>query len=80
LAIHPEVRSTGVFERLVEAMYQVRGSGPAMVAFDVSRRNEIYGFPRAIRDALERHAGPLRAHRLDEQTYFALEAPEPMAA
>jgi hypothetical protein len=76
LGVHPRARSSGAFEHLVEAMYQVRGAGPGMVAFDVSRRNERYGFPQAIRDALERHAGPMRAHRLDEQIYWALEAPE----
>jgi ribosomal protein S18 acetylase RimI-like enzyme len=80
LGIRPDCRSTGVFEQLVEAMYEARRTGPVLVAFDVSRRNERYGFPQAIREALERHAGPMETHRLDEQTYWAFEAPEPMAA
>ena len=80
LGVHPDCRSSGAFERLVEAMYAARGDGPVLVAFDVSRRNERYGFPQAVRDALERHAGPMEIHRLDEQTYWAFEAPEPMAA
>ena len=55
--------------------------GPGVVAFDVCRRNQdVFQFPQAIRAALEQHAGTLRAHRLDEQAYWAFEAPEPMAA
>lgn len=80
LGVHPDHRGSGTFEQLIEAMYAERGPGPVVVAFDVSRRNERYGFPRAIRDVLERHTGPMAVHRLDEQTYWAFEAPEPMTA
>lgn len=79
--IHPDCRTSGLFERMVEEMYQVRGEGSGVVAFDVCRRNQdLFRFPQAIRSALERHAGTLRTHRLDEQAYWAFEAQEPMAA
>lgn len=79
--IHPDCRTSGLFERMVEEMSRVRGKGPGVVAFDVCRRNQdVFRFPQAIRAALERHAGTLRTHRLDEQAYWAFEAQEPMAA
>jgi ribosomal protein S18 acetylase RimI-like enzyme len=75
LGIHPDCRSTGLFERMCEEMYRVAGAAPGLVVFDVCRRNQEYRFPQAIRAALEQVHGEVRPHRLDEQTYWLYELP-----
>jgi hypothetical protein len=73
VAVHPDNRGSGTFERIVEAMYRSVAGKRALVGLDVCRRNEDYGLPHAITAVLESISTGVRTQRVDEQSYWLYE-------
>jgi ribosomal protein S18 acetylase RimI-like enzyme len=75
MAVHPDYRSSGVFERVIEEMYQVIAASHGIGVVDICRRNDELGLPEAIHGVLDELTGSVRRERLDEQTYWLYEFP-----
>lgn len=74
-AIRPEHRSTGVFEMVIEDMWQVVQAGQGIAALDICRRNEKLGLAQAIEKTLAAVSPGVTASRVDEQAYWVYTAP-----
>ena len=76
VAIHPEYRSSGLFEMVVHELYRVVSASQGIATMDFCRRNEeMYRLPHAIHRLLEGWAGLVRSDRMDEQSYWFYEFP-----
>jgi hypothetical protein len=75
MAVHPGYRNSGVFERVVEEMYQVIAASHGVGVVDICRRNDELGLPQAVHEVLDNLTGNVRRERLDEQTYWLYEFP-----
>jgi GNAT superfamily N-acetyltransferase len=77
VAVHPDYRSTGLFEMVVHDLYRVVSSSQGVAALDFCRRNEEqYRLPQSIHRLLESWSGPVRTDRMDEQSYWFYEFSE----
>ncbi|HEY2950076.1 MAG TPA: hypothetical protein VGJ53_17045 [Micromonosporaceae bacterium] len=74
-AIHPEHRGTGIFEAVIDSMWQVVQAGQGIAALDICRRNEQLGLPQAIQATLESLTPGVAATRIDEQTFWLYATP-----
>jgi hypothetical protein len=76
VAVHPEHRSTGAFELVVEHLYRTVVANDGLAALDVCSRNEDqYQLPQAIHRLLESWSGAVRSDRMDAQSYWLYEFP-----
>jgi hypothetical protein len=76
VAVRSGSPNTGVFVRLVEAMYRVAVAQRGIIAMDFCRHNEeIRALSRVVQTMLHRLSGEVRSHRMDEQTYWLYEFP-----
>jgi hypothetical protein len=74
-AIRPQLRGSGVFETVIEDMWQVVLAGQGIAALDICRRNEKFGLPQAIEKTLDAVSPGVTASRIDEQAYWVYTAP-----
>jgi len=74
-AVRPEHRGTGIFEAVIEDMWQVVRAGHGIAALDICRRNEELGLPQAIAQTLDSLSPGVTASRIDEQAYWVYAAP-----
>jgi ribosomal protein S18 acetylase RimI-like enzyme len=76
VAVHPDFRGTGVFERVVTELYRTVSQGRGVAVLDVCRRNEqLYHLPQAIHRLLDALSGMVLSDRIDEQSYWCYEFP-----
>jgi hypothetical protein len=74
-AIRPDLRSTGVFEAVIEEMWQVVLAGQGIAALDICGRNEKFGLAQAIEKTLDTASPGVTASRIDAQAYWVYTAP-----
>jgi GNAT superfamily N-acetyltransferase len=74
-AIHPDHRGTGIFEVVIENMWQVVLAGQGIALLDICRRNEKLGLPQAIGHTLQSLSPGATASRIDEQAYWLYTTP-----
>jgi ribosomal protein S18 acetylase RimI-like enzyme len=76
VAVHPDYRGTGVFDRVVEEMCRVVSAEHGVAAMDICRRNEeVYRLPQAIHRLLQEYSGNVHSQRFDAQSYWCYEFP-----
>ncbi|WP_213450371.1 hypothetical protein [Rhizomonospora bruguierae] len=67
------------FPELIGAMHQT-STRDSITALDVcARTDEVRHLPRSVRALLRRISGPVRMERLDQQSYWLYDFPEPAA-
>ena len=81
VGVHPDYRSSGVFARMVSQMCAVVERTGGVASIDICRHNEQdLALPRLITRLVDTVSDGTKVHRLDEQTYWAYEFPEPALA
>ena len=74
-AIHPDHRSSGVFERVIAHMWRQVRESHGIALLDIAWRNEVIGLPDGIHRVLQTLTPGMRTTRLDDQTYWLYEPP-----
>jgi hypothetical protein len=74
-AVKPSHRSTGIFEGVIDRMWQNVVASDGMGALDICRHNDEAGLPQAIHRALDSFTDGVRVSRIDEQAYWIFEPP-----
>jgi len=73
IAIHPDHRSTGVFESVIEELWRPVRKGRGVAALDMCSRNEAIGLPDAITRTLAAFTPDVLTTALDQQSYWSFE-------
>jgi hypothetical protein len=74
-AIHPEHRGSGVFESVIDRLWQSVRADRGVAALDICTRNETIGLHMAIRRTLEALSPEVVTTAIDQQTFWAYELP-----
>lgn len=72
-AVHPEHRGSGVFESVIDRLWDSVRADRGVAALDICARNETIGLPMAIRRTLEALTPEVVTTTIDTQTFWAYE-------
>jgi hypothetical protein len=74
-AVHPQHRGSGMFELVIERLWDSVRADRGVAALDICARNHAIGLPIAIQRTLEGLTPDVVTTAIDQQTFWAYELP-----